>query len=218
MLITIVAATEIEILPSIRYLSGQGFDIHENKFQLLISGVGMLASSYALTKHLMLQKPQMLIQAGIAGSYTNELPLVSTVIIKEECIGDQGVEESGDFKDIFDLELGEKDNFPFKGKKLINPDSANWEKKGYQLARAVTINEISTNNKRIEQLKTKYQPEIESMEGAAFHYICLQEKIPFVQIRAVSNYVGERNKKNWKLPESIAALNDSLINLIQHEI
>lgn len=218
MLITIVAATEIEILPSIRYLSGQGFDIHENKFQLLISGVGMLASSYALTKHIMLQKPQMLIQAGVAGSYSQALPPVSTVIIKEECIGDLGVEESGVLKDIFDLELADQDNFPFTGKKLINPDSVKWEKKGYQLAKAVTINEISTNNKRIEQLKTKYQAGIESMEGAAFHYICLQEKIPFVQIRAVSNYVGERNKKNWKLQESITALNDSLINLIQHEI
>jgi futalosine hydrolase len=57
-------------------------------------------------------------------------------------------------------------------------------------------------------------PVVESMEGAAFHYVCLMEKIPFLQLRGISNYVGERNKANWKIRESIDALNQQLIKMI----
>ncbi len=52
------------------------------------------------------------------------------------------------------------------------------------------------------------------MEGAAFHYVCLQEKIPFLQLRAISNYVGERNKANWNLNEAIRNLNKKLIEIV----
>ena len=52
------------------------------------------------------------------------------------------------------------------------------------------------------------------MEGAALHYICLQDEISFVQIRTVSNYVGERDKTKWKIKEAFENLNDELLNLI----
>ena len=53
------------------------------------------------------------------------------------------------------------------------------------------------------------------MEGAAFHYLCLQEQVPFLQLRAISNHVGERNKANWKLKEAIHNLNEKLIGIIK---
>jgi futalosine hydrolase len=52
------------------------------------------------------------------------------------------------------------------------------------------------------------------MEGAALHYVCLMEKIPFIQLRSVSNYIAERNKKNWNMKESIGNLNQALIKLL----
>lgn len=54
------------------------------------------------------------------------------------------------------------------------------------------------------------------MEGAALHYVCLMEKVPFIQIRAVSNYIAERNKKNWNMKSSIINLNTELIRLLDH--
>ncbi len=40
------------------------------------------------------------------------------------------------------------------------------------------------------------------------------EKIPFLQIRSVSNYIGERNKKKWNMKESIINLNNELTSLL----
>ena len=53
------------------------------------------------------------------------------------------------------------------------------------------------------------------MEGAAFQYVARQANIPFLQIRAVSNYIGERNKYNWKIKESIANLNQVIIKYVE---
>jgi futalosine hydrolase len=48
------------------------------------------------------------------------------------------------------------------------------------------------------------------MEGAALHYIAILEKIPFLQIRSLSNFIAERDKQQWKLKESITSLNQAL--------
>lgn len=53
------------------------------------------------------------------------------------------------------------------------------------------------------------------MEGAALHYICRDVNIPFIQIRSVSNYVGERNKAHWKMKEAIYQLNETLLQYIE---
>jgi futalosine hydrolase len=80
---------------------------------------------------------------------------------------------------------------------------------------AITVNEISTSKKRIQSYQEAYQPALESMEGAAFHYVCLQENIAFMQLRSISNTVGVRNKKQWNLPLAIEELNKVLIRLLE---
>ena len=55
---------------------------------------------------------------------------------------------------------------------------------------------------------------IESMEGAALHYVALMERVPFLQIRAVSNYAGERDKRKWNFGDSIGNLNRELVRIV----
>jgi futalosine hydrolase len=64
-------------------------------------------------------------------------------------------------------------------------------------------------------MKEKLSPHVESMEGAAFHYVCLHQKINFLQLRSISNYVGERDKSKWELKKSIENLNSELIKIIE---
>lgn len=46
---------------------------------------------------------------------------------------------------------------------------------------------------------------IESMEGAAAAQVCLALGLPFVELRAVSNEVGVRDRGQWRIREAIAA-------------
>ena len=111
------------------------------------------------------------------------------------------------------MKLAEANQPPFKKGWLIN-NSPLIKKTRLEKVTAVTVNEISTEKKIINLYRKKFDPVIESMEGAALHYVCLQENIPFLQLRAVSNYVGERNKKNWLMKESLQNLNNQLTRLL----
>lgn len=178
------------------------------------SGIGILSSCYSIAELIFTQKPDLIIQAGIAGSFIEKHELGKVVVIRAEYLADTGVEENGRFKDLFDLNLQHADLFPYQKKMLSNP----WlEKMNYlqlEEVTGITVNEITTRPERIKELKEKYNAEVESMEGASLHYCCLKTSTPFIQIRAVSNYVGERDKSKWKFKEAFENLADVVVRYI----
>lgn len=213
--ILLVAATTFEIQPVTDFLQHNQNTIAGHTVEVLITGVGMVHTSFQLTRHLAQRRPDLAIQAGIGGSFPPQLVPGAVVLVERELVGDLGVEENGVFKDIVDmgfLDAGEK---PYTDKWLVNPDAASWNKAGLPFAKGNTINEITTRPERIAQLQQKYAVTVESMEGAAFHYVALQEDVPFLQVRAISNYVGERDKSKWKIKEAIVALNSALIHILE---
>lgn len=211
--ILITAATSTEIQPVIDLLQVQKSRIQNNECSTLITGIGGIATAYHLTKIAGKQKPDYIIQAGVAGSFHGKFPVGSVVCVQEELMGDLGVEEEKRFKDVFDLGLIIENEHPFSGKTLRNPSDGKI-KYGLPWVRSISVNEITTSRERMELLQDKFEPDIESMEGAAFHYVCLQEKIPFLQVRAISNFVGERNKDRWNLKTAIENLNEKIIEII----
>jgi futalosine hydrolase len=175
--------------------------------------VGLTAAAYSITRSVLLKKPTLILQAGIAGILNKELKLGSIAAVKNECIGDLGVEEDGRFRSIFELGLQEQDGFPWENGVLPN-DTGLLEKSGLPLVNAVTVNEISTNKNRIQYYSSVSGADIESMEGAALHFVARAEKIPFLQVRSLSNFVGERNKSQWKMEEALGHLHETLPLLI----
>ena len=216
MKIAIAAATRFEISPLIEYIEQSGA-ASQHELTPLITGVGMVATTYQVAAHLLQTPVDCILQAGIGGSFSNKFALAEVVIIGQETIGDMGVQEA-EFQDIFDMGFAQADQYPFTAKSLVNPFIKTWGDLHLPVARGLTVNEITTDSTRIRTLEQKYGCEIESMEGAAFHYVCLHHSIPFLQLRSVSNHVGERDKKKWKLRGSIEALNTALIRIVQQII
>ena len=215
MRVIISAATVAEWMPS--FLNINALYTGESqrlKLQYHQSGIGMLAASFALTKLAMEDKPDLIIQVGIAGTFDTSQTLGSVVVINEETIGDLGVEEDGKWKDLFDLKLEKSSYHPFEKRKLPNQWLTKYNLLGLKEVIGITVNEISTNQERIQKIIKKYNPTIESMEGAAVHYVARETNIPFIQIRAISNYIGERDKSNWQMKLAIDNLNQTLIQYI----
>ena len=215
MRVIISAATVAEWMPS--FLNINALYTGESqrlKLQYHQSGIGMLAASFALTKLAIEDKPDLIIHVGIAGTFDTTQPLGTVVVINEETIGDLGVEEDGKWKDLFDLKLEKSSYHPFEKRKLPNQWLTKYNLLGLQEVSGITVNEISTNQERIQKLMKKYNPTIESMEGAAVHYVARETNIPFIQIRAISNYIGERDKSNWQMKLAIDNLNQTLIQYV----
>src|SRR5882724_2148282 len=192
MYILIIAATRNEIQDAGIFIEEKKYKQENFKIEIAITGIGLVSTTYFLTRHINNQRPDMIIQAGIAGCFRQNKN--NTIVsIYKDVVADMGVAETNLFKDIFDLKLAGKNDLPFVDGRLVNPHQKLLSLAAFEQVNAVSVNEITTNKNRIDWYQQNYAPFVESMEGAAFHYVCLQEKIPFLQIRAVSNYIGERD-------------------------
>ena len=211
----LVAATVKEISPFLDYYRTTEKNWPDLSIDVLITGIGLTATTYHLTKHFIIKKPDFVVQAGVAGCFEKKLPLGSVVFIKQDAIADEGVVELKKLRTLFDLHLVPKNQFPYKKGWLINPGNELVKKSKLKTVKGISINQVTTSKQLIQFYKDKFAPVTESMEGAALHYVCLMEKIPFLQIRSISNYIGERNKKKWNMNESVANLNNELIRLIE---
>lgn len=205
----IVAATPIEITSFLGYFKSSNI----KNIDVLITGIGLTTTTYSLMRQLRLKKPDLIIQAGVGGCFDTSIPLGKVVVVKQEAIADQSVIELNQLKTLFDLKLIPQDQYPFKKGWLINNCEV-LKKTKLKKVKGISVNEITTSKQKVKFYTETFSPVVESMEGAALHYVCLMEDIPFIQLRAVSNYIAERNKKNWNMKESIINLNKEIIKLL----
>jgi len=203
MRILVVAATQQEIAPFIN-----------SEIDTLICGVGIPATVYHLTRKILHEKYDIIIQAGIAGSFSKNFKKGEVVVVEQDAFADIGAEEKRKFRTLFQLGFGDENLFPFSSGWLINFSKIS-ESIDLKKAKAVTVNKINDRKKQTKLLKKSFKADIESMEGAAFHYVCLQEKVPFIQLRSISNKVGERDKSKWEFKEAIENLNHELKRIVE---
>lgn len=180
---------------------------------LIITGLGTTFTTYFLTKALSMSNYDLVINAGIAGSFRDEMALGTVVNVKSEQFCDLGIEEPGKIKTIFEAGFAEPNVYPFDGGKMYNPNKF----KGLDLpvVHGVTGNISHGDPVSIERIRRDFDPDIESMEGAAVFFVCLQEKIPFLEIRAISNYVESRDTDKWDIPNTLENLTTELYRLLR---
>ena len=97
MKILIVAATQQEILAC------KNHSFKNNSVDFLITGVGMIATAYALGKHLQNNSYDLLINAGIAGCFDKSIKIGAVFQITEDCFSELGAEDGNNFISIDEL-------------------------------------------------------------------------------------------------------------------
>ena len=209
----IVAATEGEIGPLNDYFQHTSLPAHVSG-GIIISGVGMTNTTYELTKHLQTNKYDLVLQVGVAGSYVKSLPLGDVVFITSDQYGDLGAEDHDKYIDIFDMGLLDKNAPPYIIGKLLTPLLPIHNKITLPKVSGLTVNTVSGSESTIKARYERYHCDLESMEGAALHYVCLREHVPFAQVRSISNYVTPRDKSQWQMKDAIINLNKWLIDFI----
>lgn len=222
MQILLVSATIFEIAPALNWLE-EHFTVNEqgvfekNNLAVfpLITGVGSAATAFHLGQFLAQNQLDLAINAGIAGAFDRNFQLGDVLNVTTERFGDLGVEEAdGRFTDLFELGLLEKNTPPFIAGLLQNP--AGKEATFLPPANGLTVHKVHGSPASIAAIQAKYpDAQLESMEGAAFFYACLLAKIPFLEIRSISNYVEARDREKWNLPLAINNLNRTLIAMLE---
>jgi futalosine hydrolase len=193
----LVAATELEIdaLKKKFWLSNNLI-----RFDFLITGVGMAATTYALTKKITARKYDLALNIGLAGAFRDEIKIGEVVNVVTDSFADLGAEDGEKFLSLSQLGLLDEDKFPFWNGKLKSDEAANYlTLQNLKNVKAITVNKTHGHEDSIQKVVKKFHPDIESMEGAAFFYVCMMEKVPCIQLRAISNRVERRNRSSWNM-------------------
>jgi futalosine hydrolase len=183
---------------------------------VLVTGYGSVFMSYHLTKTLNTYNYDLAVNMGIAGSFDYFLELGFVVNVIQDQFADLGFEEKDSFFTLGEKELLNEDSFPFTGEILLS--LGNFEIDVVESlipVKAITVNTLHGRQENIQKAKTRFKSEVETMEGAAFFYTCLMEKIPFLQIRAISHFVEIRKVDNWNHPLALGNLTTTVIEILE---
>ncbi len=224
MKILCIAATKLELDPLFNRIKASCmFDVDGFVFirpglelTFIVSGIGSVLTTFHLTKMLAEKDFDFVLNLGIAGSFVYSLKPGDVVSINEEAFADIGVEDEGSVKTLFEAGLMDRNKFPFQNGRLVSKTDPSLNKtlSELQQVKGITVNMASGSEISAKTIFAKFHSEVESMEGAAVFYTCLMENVPFAEIRAISNVVGERNKSKWKMSEAITRLSEVCYDII----
>lgn len=178
----------------------------------IVTGVGMVHTTYHVTKALLNDNYDLALNAGICGSFDGSLNIGEVVNVKTDMFAELGAEDNERFLDVAELNLANPSEYPYDELRLIGSDFH--YNKHLRNVSGITVNRVHGSVTSIAKTVERLDPQVESMEGAAFMYCCMQEHVNCFQLRAVSNYVEPRNRDAWNIPLAIKNLDNTLEDLI----
>ncbi len=222
MKILLVSATKIEVAPILsnfvfrQELSGnfERYSFEGHTVDVLVTGVSMVAMAYKMGKYLD-KSYDVAINIGICGAFNKRLPIGEVVHVARDKFSELGVQDGERFLSLIDVDLLEESDYPITEGELTNNFLLPEEVKRLPQVKGITVNTVSGMEEAISDIKKRFSPDIESMEGGAFMYACLKEQVPFFQIRAVSNYVTQRDKSLWDIPLAVKNVNETVFGIIE---
>lgn len=232
--------------PEIKFLESKGlkrsedveglysFPFRETSFDVLVTGAGMVATVFHLTRLLTINKYDLVLNTGIAGALDRSLAIADVVNITEDRFADLGAEDDLRFLSLFELGLADANAFPFENGTICNHSPILFRQiQTLRKVAGITVNKVHGSEQSIHNLLLLLQHDnlptgenskgnelknlpvaTESMEGAAFMYVCTMFNMPYFQIRAISNYVEKRNRSAWQIENALANLQSVILTLM----
>ena len=180
--------------------------VHE--IDVLITGVGMVATAAWTSRALIQASYDLALNLGLCGTFDSFIDIGTVVHVVSDRLAELGAEDGDHFLTLADLELSGESEF-------VNLDPpSNPELDSLPAVSGITVNTVHGSERTIAAIAARFDPQVESMEGAAFMSACQIHKLPFAQVRAVSNLVEPRNRDAWKISEAIHNLNVSALRII----
>jgi futalosine hydrolase len=174
-----------------------------NKVRLLTTGIGMVNAARQVSLAIARQRPDCALQFGVAGSFDPAVSLESLVQVRHDTFAELGADSPQGFLPLREIGFPA---FQLNQQPVYNQmDNPHPSLAGLSEVRGITVHTVSGSTPLIEEMRSRWQPQTESMEGAAFFQVCLEEEVPFHQVRAISNWVEPRNRAAWRMKEASEA-------------
>ncbi len=165
--------------------------------EALVTGIGPVEAAASVASALALKRYDLVVNAGIAGSYDRTIPIGEGVVIAEERLE-------------LDLENGVPLTLP-EGMRIVDRSISDLAlvdrlvSAGFRRVNGVTVTRVTASDATAARLRA-LGAEVESMEGFAVLRAAAIAKIPAIEVRGISNYAGERSRSQWSFASGVDGL------------
>ncbi|MFJ1655877.1 futalosine hydrolase [Streptomyces sp. NPDC088337] len=176
---------------------------------LIAAGVGpalaAATTASALTAAALGGAPyDLVVSAGIAGGFAPHAPVGSLVVADEITAADLGAETGEGFLPVTELGFGTVTHRPPEA--LVRVIAAAVPAR---TGTVLTVSTVTGTAARADALRARHPGALaEAMEGFGVAEAAAAHRVPVLEVRAVSNPVGPRDRAAWRIGDALAALTE----------
>jgi futalosine hydrolase len=180
-------------------------------YDVLVGGVGPAAAAAATATALAVADTPygLVVSAGIGGGFPSHAPVGSLVVSDTVVAADLGADTPDGFLPVDELGFGRTSHPSPAGLSALVARTL-----GAAHAPVLTVSTVTGSAARAAELARRHpRAAAEAMEGFGVAEAAAAHGVPVVEIRAVSNAVGPRDRAAWRIGEALAALREAFQQL-----
>jgi futalosine hydrolase len=184
--------------------------IERESLAMVRTGVGPVNAAHAVTLFLARERVGGIIVCGVGGAYPScGLEVGDVACAETECYGDLGATSPERFLDMEALEFPVVES-PIRLYNVIPMQL-------FPVARRagfVTVTALTGTDEGAGVIQRRTGGAVENMEGAAVAHVAHLHSVPVGEVRGVSNMVGNRDTREWRIKEAAIAAQETLCSWI----
>lgn len=199
--ILVMAAVEVEREAILR---GLGDD---PRFEVRLAGVGPVAAAVNTTKALSTAEYDLVVSAGIGGGFPGKAEVGTLVLADEIVVADLGAETPEGFSSLEELGFGATRISVDKALMQRVLDAIVAAKITSTTGAVLTVSTVTGTAESAVKLATRVpKAAAEAMEGFGVALAAQEHGLSILELRAISNAVGPRDRTAWRIQEALEVL------------
>ena len=185
--------------------------------RVVVSGIGPVNAALAAQEAILESRPNLVLSVGIAGAYPSSGLSIGDVCVSSEMVfAGLGAMDGTRFLNLetmgFPL-LERDDEHVYNTIQADSHASAFASVTAAKLGPILTVETVTGSLEMATDLEARVPGALaEGMEGAGVALAAARSGVGCLEIRAISNMVGPRDRSGWRIPLALEALTHALEN------
>lgn len=176
-------------------------------FDVMVAGVGPIAAAASTATALATAEYDLVVSAGIGGGFDGKAEVGSLVVADQIVAADLGAQTAEGFRSLDELGFGST-RIPVDAG-LVTRVVGALHAAGLPVATGpvLTVSTVTGTDLTARELAARVPgATAEAMEGFGVATAAHERGIPILEIRAISNMVGPRDRAAWRISEALDVL------------